>query len=175
MDDQQLLVVAAEAAHPLVDEDMPARLIHRRADHSVGILVEADGVGAPEQPPYGHPASGEVGQPPAQLDPAAVEADSRIHAPPGQIDPIGRRRAAQRLVEAVEVVGSIDARIKAVPECPGLAVLMRIVDRGRRIAALRGREEPAAGSVTGSARSWTAAPDDRFIGGQCADGATVAR
>jgi hypothetical protein len=49
VDDQQLLVVAAEAAHPLVGHQLPAGPVDQRAQRTVGVLVEVDEgrVGAP--------------------------------------------------------------------------------------------------------------------------------
>jgi hypothetical protein len=79
VDDQQLLVVAAEAAHPLVGHQLPAGAVDHRAQDPVGVLVEPDQgrVGAPQQPPDGHPAAGEGGQQPVQ--PLEVRGPVHIH------------------------------------------------------------------------------------------------
>jgi hypothetical protein len=64
VDDQQLLVVAAEATDPLVGHQLPAGPVDQGAQDPVGVLVEVDQgrVGAPQRPPDGHSAAGQPHQ-----------------------------------------------------------------------------------------------------------------
>jgi hypothetical protein len=87
VDDQELLVVAAEAAHPLVSDQLPAGPVDQGAQDPDGVLVEPDQgrMRAPQQSPDGHPAAGEGGQQRPQLATGAGQLAGGVDAPVGQV------------------------------------------------------------------------------------------
>ena len=86
-------LVAAEPAHLLVGYQLPAGSVDQRAQHPVGVLVEADqgGVGAPQKPADGHPVPCQSGQrgPSSLPGPASWRVASM---PVGQVHPVPAAR-----------------------------------------------------------------------------------
>jgi hypothetical protein len=149
MDDQQLLVVAAEAAHPLVGDQLPPGPVDQRAHHPVGVLIEPDQgrMGAPQQPPDGHSAAGEGSQQRPQLAARAGQLASGVDAPVGPIHPIPGAESGQQLVQPPEVGGPIHMHRDPVPSRPGLAVTVLGVDGRGRVATLVSGQEPDPGGI----------------------------
>jgi hypothetical protein len=149
VDDQQLLVVAAEAAHPLVGHQLPSGPVDQRAQHPVGVLVEVDEgrVGAPQEPADGHPAPRQPGQQRAQLAPGTGQLAGGVDPPVGQVDPVPGRERGQQLVQAPEVGGPVDVDADPVAGHPGLPVSALEVDRRRRVAALLRGQQPGRRAV----------------------------
>jgi hypothetical protein len=90
VDDQELLVVAAKPAHPLVGHQLAAGPIDQRAQHPVGVLVEPDQgrVGAPQQPPDSHTAAGQPDQQRTELASRTGQPTGGVDTPIGQVHPV---------------------------------------------------------------------------------------
>jgi hypothetical protein len=140
VDDQELLVVTAEPAYPLVGHQLPAGPVDQHAQDPVGVLVEPDQgrVGTPEQPPDGHPAAGQPGQQRAEPGVRTGQLAGGVDAPVGQIHPITSAELREQLVQAREVGRPVDVHGHLVADRPGPSVGMLAVDGCRRIAALGG-------------------------------------
>jgi len=134
----QLLVLAAGAPDPLIEQDLAAGVVHHLAEMAVLLLIEVrrGRVRAPQQPPDLHATAGQVSEDLAQLGPWPVQALVGVTAPVGEVDQIAGTQLAQLLEEPWVVGPTVDERLDQIAHGPG-------TDAGRGVAALPALEEPA--------------------------------
>jgi hypothetical protein len=149
VDDQELLVVAAESAHPLVGYQLPAGSVDQRAQHPVGVLVEAHQgrVGTPQQPADGHAAAGQPGQQRAEFGARAGQLAGGVDAPVGQVHPVSSGEAGEQLVQPGEVRSPVDVHRHLIAERPGPSIRVLDVNGRRRVAPLLRGQQPVHGGV----------------------------
>jgi hypothetical protein len=154
MDDQELLVVAAEPAHSLVGDQLPAGTVYQSAEHAVRVLVEPDQrrVRPPQQPPDRDASPCEVRQQRTQLAARPGQQPGGVDAPVGQVEPVAGPKVREQLVQARDVRLPVHVDADQVVVGPGAPVLPSRVDLGRRVATLVGGEQPGRGDVPGSHR-----------------------
>ena len=89
-DHEQLLVVAAAASHPLVEQDLAARLVDRLDERVVLLFgeVRLTRVRAPQQPRTCTPRRARSARTVADLRPRPVEAFVGIALPVGEVHPV---------------------------------------------------------------------------------------
>ena len=92
--DEQLLVMAAVAAHPLVEQHLTAGLVHRLDEMKVRLLAEVSfvGMGTPDETTYVDASLSELGQHAGDLGAGTVEPFVRIATPVGEVDPCALRQ-----------------------------------------------------------------------------------
>jgi hypothetical protein len=149
VDDQELLVVTAEPAHPLVGYQLSTGPVDQRAQHPVGVLVEPDQgwVGSPQKPADGHPVPCQSGQQRAELAARAGQLAGGVDAPVGQVHPVSGGKAGQQLVQPGEVGGPVHVHRHLIAGRPGPSIPVLGVDRRRRVAPLLRGQQPVHGGV----------------------------
>jgi hypothetical protein len=150
VDDQQLLVVAAEAAHPLVGHQLPAGPVDHGAEDPVGVLVEVDQrrVRAPQQPADADAVAGQPGQERAELGARAVQLAGGVDAPVGQVQPVAGVQAGEQPMQPREVGRPVDVHRHPVAGRPGVPVAVLAVDAGPRVAPLVAGQQPVGRAVS---------------------------
>ena len=86
--DEQFLVVASVASHPLVEQDLTAGFVHRVDEMEVLLLTEMRliGVGAPHETSDDDASGGQPGEDPCNLRPRSSEPFVRIPPPVREIN-----------------------------------------------------------------------------------------
>ena len=127
--DEELLVVRAALAHPLVEQRLAAALVDDPAEVAVLLAVEPARVGAPHQRPHLDVARGRVTEQLGDGRPVLGQPLVGVAAPVGEEDAVAGRRRLDQLDEAREVGRAVHAGDHQVAGGPG---------------ALRLRQEPLA-------------------------------
>jgi hypothetical protein len=140
----QLLVVAAAAPHSLVEDDLSSRLVERLGHGGVFLLSEMGltRVRPPEQPADLHATSSDVSEDATDLRAWSGEEFVAVALPICEQHAIVTLERQQRLVQATEILGTVDQHFDFVGRRPCSAVTTPTVDRCRRVSSLVRRQEP---------------------------------
>ena len=146
-DHDELLVVRAEAADPLVGQHLTARVVHDLPDVRVLLLGVALLVGMrpPHQPTHVDPSPDGLRREPTPAPYPVRPVAARRPPPVEEPHLVPGAQAGQLLVQPGEVGRPVDQRRDRVPLGPASAVPAAAVDHRVGVAALLGTQEPLLG------------------------------
>ncbi len=147
LDHEQLLVVRAEPADPLVQQHLPAGLVDLVAQVLVllGVVGQVLRVRAPDQAADLDAVLGQIAEHLTHARALGQQFLVGVPAPVGEVDPVPGGQLTEFLVEPAEVVRTVQHRSDLIAGHPAETVVPgNPVDVGRGVAPLLGREEPAS-------------------------------
>src|SRR5947207_7936933 len=144
MDDDELLVMRADTAHPLVEEELPSGAVHDRGELGLRFLAEAEGsrVGPPEQTPDVDAAARQLGEDAGDGRTLVPQFLVVVATPVDDAHEVAGAHGLERLGDPSEIRLAVDQRRDA----GGLGPRLFADERGPRTLTLAGEEPGAAGS-----------------------------
>jgi hypothetical protein len=143
-DEDELLVVGAETADPLVGKHLATRFVHDAAD--VGVLLFGIALlvrmRSPDQRSDVDPSAGGLGQDRPQFRACTGQSLAGVASPVEEPHVITWCEAAQLRVKLAKIGGAMDQGRSGVSLSPAEAIPPAPVDRRGRVAALLGAQQP---------------------------------
>ena len=144
-DDNDLLVVAATTPDPMIEQHLSALFVDDPREGQVLALAEVHELRmrAPEESPYVHAATGQLGDHVADLGAGPRPVLVGVALPVGEVHPVAGLGVAQSTwCSRREVLDPVDQDGAVVALGPSRAVTVTTIDLGRGIAAFRRGQEP---------------------------------
>jgi hypothetical protein len=140
--DDDLLVVAAHPAHPLVEHHDPTAVLDRLVQRGVLLLGEAQAVpvGPPDEPGHAHAAAARRREQLPDRRPVLAHPLVRVAPPVGEEQVVAPAELLDRRHQPVEVDRPVDERFREVARRPGR-------QPGGGVPPLVGGEQPVPGVV----------------------------
>ena len=142
--DNQLLVVTSAAAHTLIEDDLTSGLVDHLGQGRVALLreVRLTRMRSPQHSTDLHASSRDVGEDATDLSAQPIEQLITVAFPIREVHGIAPLQRHQHLIQATEILDTVDTYLDAVVLCPTSVVAASTVDLGGRVPPLFGSQEP---------------------------------